>query len=60
MKINTRKISYYKTKVQHLKKDESRMWWKIVNKNTKQWQENLRRITPPSLSRMEEPWNNQN
>ena len=30
--INARKISYYKTKVQHLKKDDCRMWWKIVNK----------------------------
>ena len=31
-KINARKISYYKTMVQHLKKDDCHMWWKIVNK----------------------------
>ncbi len=30
--IKVRKTSYYKTKVKHLKKDDCRMWWKIVNK----------------------------
>ena len=30
--INERKRSFYQTKVQDLKKDDSRKWWGIVNK----------------------------
>ena len=30
--IAVRKKEYYRTKVQHLKKDDCRKWWLIVNK----------------------------
>ena len=30
--ITVRKKEYYKTKVQHLKKDDCRKWWQVVNK----------------------------
>jgi hypothetical protein len=33
--IKSRKTTYYKTEVKHLKKDDSRRWWKILNTNKK-------------------------
>ena len=30
--IHIKEISYYKTRVQHLRKNDCRKWWQIINK----------------------------